>query len=160
MEQLESRWYPDQSFHCRQMFHLVVSVKHWIVVSYRRQCEVYPTLQCTGLRCLSNAHLDTDIDRKRAVEGLQWNKWLYNITFMHYQATGFKQKMNSTKVQNPQDDKCLCLSYICWCVGVTRVWFQVLSESNEPNEPCVPFCSCQCKVCSRVSEALLLTLQT
>ena len=48
--------------------------------------------------------------------------------------------MNSSKVQNPQrklDDKCLCLSIIC-----------------------VRFCSCLCKVCSRVSEALLLALQT
>ena len=47
--------------------------------------------------------------------------------------------MNSTEVQNPQrklDDKCLCLS---------NVFGSVLA--------------CMCKVCSRVSEALLLTLR-
>ena len=42
--------------------------------------------------------------------------------------------MNSTEVQNPRR-KCLCLS-------------------------CNWFCPCLCKVCSRVSEALLLTLRT
>ena len=48
--------------------------------------------------------------------------------------------MNSTELQNPRrklDDKCLSLSYVC-----------------------VRFCSCLCKVCPRVSEAVLLTLQT
>ena len=46
--------------------------------------------------------------------------------------------MNSTEVQNPQpklDDKCLCLSYVFGSV-----------------------LACMCKVCSRVSEALLLAL--
>jgi len=46
--------------------------------------------------------------------------------------------MNSTEVQNPRrklEYKCLCLS-------------------------CVWFCSCLCKVYSRVSEALLLALRT
>ena len=49
--------------------------------------------------------------------------------------------MNSTEVQNPRhklDDKCLCLSHVS----------------------CVRFCSCLCKVCLRVSEALLLALRT
>ena len=48
--------------------------------------------------------------------------------------------MNSTEVQNPRRkllDKCLCLSYVFSFV-----------------------LACMCKVCSRVSEALLLTLQT
>ena len=50
-----------------------------------------------------------------------------------YTRDGIHYIMNSTEVQNPRrklDDKCLCF------------WF----------------CSCLCKVCSRVSEALVLTL--
>ena len=44
-------------------------------MNYRRQWGVFPTLRCTGLRCLNDAHLDTDNDRKKDVENLHVVKY-------------------------------------------------------------------------------------